>query len=95
MPNAINYGVLGPTYKQVNDSGLIKSGVGQLRGIFCSSGTGVTLTLYDNTAGSGTILINTFPLTDATYYDMADVVFGVGLYAVKGTGSAELTFLYF
>lgn len=92
--NANDFGLLSPTYKQISASALVKSGVGKLRGVFCSSTTGGTLTLYDNTAGTGTLLVNTFTLAAATYYDLADVIFGTGLYATIAN-TAEITLFYF
>jgi len=94
MPNANDHGLLGPTYKELTESGLVKTGCGSLRGIFCASTTDGTLKLWDNTSGATTVLVNTFTLTAATYYDMADVIFGTGLYATIAN-TADITVFYF
>jgi hypothetical protein len=92
--NPNDFGLLSPGYSQISSSALVKSGIGKLRGVFCSSSTGGTLKLWDNTSAATTILVNTFTLTGATYYNMADVLFGIGLYATI-TNTAEITLFYF
>ena len=94
MPNANDFGLLSPTYKNTAASVLVKTGYGRLRGIFCASTTGGTLKLWDNTSAATTILVNTFDLTAATYYDMGDVEFGTGLYATIAN-TADITLFYF
>jgi len=93
MANANDFGLLSPDYSnQGSGSALIKTGYGRLRGVF-SSGTG-SMKLWDNTEGSGGVIVNTFDLSASTYYDMADVSFGTGLYADIAT-PADVTFFYF
>lgn len=91
---ANDFGLLSPIYKQMSASALVKTGYGRLRGVFCSSSTGGTLTLYDDLVGATPLIANTFSLTAATYYNMADVAYGTGLYATIG-GTAEITLFYF
>jgi hypothetical protein len=94
MSNSNDFGLLSPTYSQIAASALVKTGVGKLRGIFCSSTTGGTLKLWDNTSAATTVLVNTFTLVASTYYDTADVIFLNGLYATI-TNTAEITLFYF
>jgi hypothetical protein len=89
-----DFGLLSPIYKQMSASALVKTGYGRLRGIFCSSSTGGTLALSDSLATGAPLIANTFDLTGATYYNMADVAFGTGLY-VTITNAAEITVFYF
>jgi hypothetical protein len=96
--NANDFGLLSPTYKNISASALIKTGYGRLRGIFVSSiGTGQdapTIKLWDNTSAATTILVNTFSPTAPTYYNLADVAFGTGLY-VTLTNTIDCTVFYF
>ena len=94
MPNANDHGLLSPTYKQTGSSVLVKTGVGALRGIFVSSSDQATIKLWDNTSAATTILVNTFTAAAATYYPLADVKFGIGLY-ITITGTLECTVFYF
>ena len=94
MANANANGLLSPTYKNMSASGAVKSGVGKLRGIFVASTTGGTLKLWDNTAASGSVLVNVFTPAAATYYDFGDVVFGTGLY-ITLANTADWTVFYF
>lgn len=57
----------------------VKSGAGDLVGIFVASSTSCTIKLWDNTAASGTILVNTFSAGAATWYPLP-FHFGTGLY---------------
>lgn len=93
-PEPNDFGLLSPTYSNISASALIKTGTGRLRGLFCASTTGGTLKLWDNTSAATTILVNTFSLTAATYYDMADVRFATGVYATI-TNAADITLFYF
>lgn len=94
MPNANDFGLLSPTYKNTDASVLVKTGVGKLRGIFVASSSQGTIKLWDSLTAATTILVNTFTATGATYYDFADVLFGTGLYVTVG-GSCDITIFYF
>jgi hypothetical protein len=89
-----DFGLLSPTYKNTDASVLVKTGYGRLRGVFCASSTGGTLALYDSLTAAAPIIVNTFSLTASTYYKMADVAFGTGLYA-DITNTADITLFYF
>ena len=76
------------SYKQLAASGQVKASAGQLIGIFVSSGT-PTIKVWDSTAASGAILVNTFQTDGVGFYAMP-FNFTVGLY-VTITGTAEIT----
>jgi len=73
----------------ISSTGAVKNGTGKLMGVFCASSTSGTLKLWDNTAGSGTVIVNTFNLTAATFYEIP-ASFANGLYATVG-GTADIT----
>jgi hypothetical protein len=89
-----DFGLLSPTYSQIAASTLVKTGYGRVRGVFCSSTTGGTLALSDSLATGAPLIVNTFALTASTYYNMADVAFGTGLYATIAN-TAQITVFYF
>jgi len=75
----------------------IKVGAGKLYGIFVSSTTAGTLTIYDS-ASSNTgdaLIVNTFTLVAGTQYlsNTAGIFFNKGLYVVVG-GIADFTVVY-
>lgn len=79
-----------------NGTTIIKTGAGVLVGLTINTAGAAanTLTLYDNTAGSGTViaLINTVSGVESLLYN---VIFGTGLTAVLATGTAaDITFSY-
>ncbi|MBP7662287.1 MAG: hypothetical protein KA770_00260 [Shewanella sp.] len=57
-------------YKYTNLSASAQIAVGQVRlgGIFCASSTSGTVKVWDSTAASGDICVNTFAVTAGTYY---------------------------
>ena len=75
------------SYKQMAASGLVKTGAGQLIGIVVSSGS-PTIKVWDSTAASGAILVNTMQV--AVGFWAMPFNFTVGLY-VTITGTAEIT----
>jgi len=92
---AKGFGLISPTYKNIAASTLIKTGVGQLRGIFVASAASTpTIKIWDNTSAATTVLINTFTPAAATYYKFADVCFGTGLYVEIGN-TVDCTVFYF
>jgi hypothetical protein len=78
-------------YQRLTASGLIKNGSGLLGGFIVASGSG-SVTLYDNTTGAGTLILNTMVIADATPYPLP-VLFTVGCYAVI-SGTVDITFFY-
>lgn len=81
-------------YKNLSASGLVKSGYGKVVGIVINSHTSGTLKLWDNTAGSGSVICNTITFGAAerniNTYDMS---FSTGCYATIG-GTADITISY-
>ena len=79
-------------YVRLTASGLVKTGGGVLGWIIPSASSSGTVALYDNTAGSGTLILNTCPLVAGTPIPIP-ARFQNGCYAVLG-GTADVTFLY-
>lgn len=95
MSGSNNFGLLSPTYKNTAASVAVKTGVGSARGIFVASASATpTIKLWDNTAASGSVLVNTFTPVAATYYDLGDVLFKTGLY-ITISGTVDCTVIYF
>lgn len=65
-------------------SELLKSGAGVLRRVICGSNVAGTITLYDNTAGSGTVIAS-LTTTTSTPFNSVEInaAFATGLYAVS------------
>lgn len=81
-------------YNNISASALIKSGTGRIRGIFVASASSTpTIKVWDNTAGSGDVLVNTFTPTAATFYEFGDPAFVTGLYVTIG-GTVDCTVIY-
>lgn len=79
-------------YKNISASGLLKTGFGKLVGMYVNSTSSGTITLYDNTAGSGTKINNT--ITPAVgWHNLGGAAFTVGCYAAI-SGTLDVT-LYF
>lgn len=75
----------------------VKSGAGMLKRVVINLGTGTLITMYDNTAASGTVIgiinppaTNTFVEPRAVEYD---INFSTGLTIVT-TGTWDLTIVY-
>lgn len=78
----------------ITASGLIKTGQGVILGVIINSHTAGTLKLWDNTAGSGTVLFETITFGAAERdIDFFGAKFTTGLYATIG-GTANLTIVY-
>ena len=76
--------------KAISASANVKSSQGAMLGIFCSSSTSGTITLYDDAAtGTSTAIAAVFNVTAGTYYTLP-VAFANGLYVVVG-GTAAVT----
>jgi len=81
-------------YKQVSASGNICNADGALYGIFCSSSTAGTATIYDDAAtGTTTKIVDTFNLTAGTWYPLPFAVAnGINL-VIGGTASVTVGYL--
>lgn len=81
------------TPKQLSASGNAVSGDGIMSGVFCSSSSSGTLTIYDDAAtGTTNKIVDTFPLVAGTFYPLP-IAFSAGLNLVVG-GTASFTLLY-
>ena len=71
-------------------SGLVKTGGGSIIGIFVASASATpTIKVWDNTAASGTVLVNTFTPVAGSFYPMP-FTFRTGLYVSIG-GTVDCT----
>lgn len=94
MSNAKNYGLVSPISVSISKSACVKEGVGQLRGIFCSSSVKAGIEILDNIENSIPLIAREFPVVGGKYYDFGDVVFKNGLY-IYINGDATITVFYF
>lgn len=79
-------------YTNKTSSALIKTGAGTLVGMYVNSTSAGTIKLWDNTAGSGTVINNT--ITPAIgYHNLGNTAFTTGLYATIG-GTLDVTLYY-
>ena len=83
---------IGPAaYSNKTSDAQVKTGPGQLVGVVLAAGSdAATCTLYDNTAGSGTVIckLAANTATSEAFTPCVPVSFGKGLYAVM-TGTGE------
>ena len=81
------------TPKQLSASGNAVNTDGIMAGVFCSSSSSGTLTIYDDAAtGTTNKIVDTFPLVAGTFYPLP-IAFAAGLNLVVG-GTASFTLLY-
>lgn len=96
MERATNlpYPVIGATaYTNLSASALVKTGDGDLIGLFvASASSSPTIKLWDNTSGATTVLVNTFTPTAATWFPIPGR-FKTGLY-VTISGTVDCTVFY-
>jgi hypothetical protein len=84
-----DFDLLNHIHTTTNESVLVKTGIGRLRGIYVTaSKLGGAIEILDNVENAPPVIVREFD-TDTTvpnYYDFGDVTFGTGLYLViKGT----------
>lgn len=74
------------SYKNLTASTLVRTGAGQLLGIFVASASATpTIKVWDNTSAATTVLVNTFTPVAGTFYPMPGS-FGTGLFiTISGT----------
>ena len=76
-------------------SGLVYTGAGTVSAIIVSSHTSGTIKLWDNTAGSGTVLVDTYTYaTGSQVIPLWGAKFNVGLYADMNSTTQKITILY-
>lgn len=78
-------------YKNASAAGLLVSGPGKLLGVFVNSTSSGTLKLWDNTAGSGNVIINTALLPVG--FHRIPARFNVGVFGTVG-GTLDFTVIY-
>ena len=82
-------------YKQLTASGRVKDRTGVLKGAIVLASASGTLTVYDNTAASGTVLIGPLTLTAGQIISIDDgIKASKGIYAVIGGTSATVNVLF-
>jgi len=81
-------------YKSLTASGttVVKTGAGQLYGFYVGTAAG-NITIYDNTAGSGTVIVATSAVPAAGSVVLLPISFGTGLTVVL-SGAAVVSALY-
>ncbi len=87
------------SYAHLNSTGTttIKSGAGILRRVVVNTRGGITntLTIYDNTSGSGTVIAAIDTVNGVLGHFEYNVAFSTGLTVVNATGtSADITVIY-
>lgn len=83
-------------YTNLSASAAVKASAGTLYGIVVNSHTNGTLKLWDNTAGSGTVIFNTLTFAAGSGILLSfptGISFNTGLYATIG-GTADITILW-
>jgi len=82
-------------YLNGTTSQAVKSAAGTFYGFIINSHTSGTIKLWDNTAGSGTVLLNTITLTAGPNFVPLPmgVSFNTGLFVTVG-GTVDYTILY-
>lgn len=82
-------------YSNITATGAVKSTAGVVSGFIINSHTNGTLKLWDNTAGSGAVLMNTytFPAGSGVVTFPKPVQFNTGLFATVG-GTLDITIIY-
>lgn len=82
-------------YLNGTTSQAVKSSKGSFYGVIVNSHTSGTLKFWDNTSGSGTVLLNTFtfPAGSGMYTFPRGISFNTGLFATVG-GTIDYTILY-
>ena len=81
------------TYANVNASGLVHTGPGQLIGIFVASAAATpTIKVWDQTSAAAPVLVNTFTPVAGNFYRMP-TAFKNGLFITIG-GTVDCTVFY-
>ena len=95
--SAKDYGLKNPKYLIVTATGVVKEGIGRLRGILVNaSALGGSIEILDNIENAPPVLVRQFD-TDTLapkYFEFGDVTFGTGLYLII-KGKLACTVFYF
>lgn len=84
------------SYSRLTNSGLVKTGSGVIDRLAVSAaGTTITINIYDNTAGSGTVIFGPYVLVAGASIALG-ASFGTGCYVTFSatTGTPSLTVIY-
>lgn len=81
------------SFSEITASTLIRTGATTLKGFFLSSTTGGTVKIWDNTAASGTVAVETITPTVLGWYDCGDMSLATGCYVTIG-GTIAVTIVY-
>lgn len=73
--------------------GVVKTGKGFLGGLLVTSSASGVIRLYDNTAASGTVIVDQFAVNAGDSIDLP-IQFNTGLFFDLVSGSATVTILY-
>lgn len=79
-------------YTQLSASGLVATGRARLFGIFCSASTAGTAKVWDNTAASGPVVADTFPLVAGQYYPLPAQLAAGCFVTIAGTSASISVF---
>lgn len=85
------HGTQGGNYARLTASGIVKTGGGQLIGVYVANTTAGTITFWDNTSAAGTQI--TGLITPAINFSWIPVIFLTGCYAQIG-GAIDATFVF-
>jgi hypothetical protein len=82
------------SYKNISASTLVRTGAGQLLGIFVASASATpTIKVWDSLTAATTILVNTFTPSAGVFYPMP-FSFGTGCFVtISGTVDCTVSFL--
>lgn len=80
-------------YKAISASGQVATGAGVLKGFYVSTSTALTVKLWDNTAASGSVIVDTTAALTAGTFHEVPAGFANGLYVTIG-GAGAITVFY-
>lgn len=81
------------SYTNISASTLIRTGAGQIKGIFVASTTAGTFKCWDNTSAATTVIVNTTTPATVGWYEFGDLGFTTGLYVTIG-GTMDCTVVW-
>jgi hypothetical protein len=80
-------------YRALSASGQVATGAGVLKGFYVGTSTSLTVKIWDNTAASGAVILETTaPLTAGTFHEVP-AGFATGLFVTLG-GTGTITVFY-
>ena len=82
------------SYAQLTASGSVKAAPGYVAGIICAASSSGVVTLYDNTAGSGTVVWSGSVTTGGMITFPAPIYFATGIYFTLVSGTTTCNVVY-